>query len=149
MTSFCEGENTSPGSTQSHSDKRCHQLAALPAALVGRGKLVGGRGSVALNKSLKGTLQHLMRKKAPSLPLRSAVNYRETCAVTPSSQWILIKPSGHLFIAEQEVPVFVRVCWTKLWLCTEDSIFMTLLLILYVLCRYPPPFFFFYLFSLF
>lgn len=43
-------------------------------------------GSVAVNKSLKGTLQHLMRKKALSLPLRSAVNYRETCAVTPSSQ---------------------------------------------------------------
>lgn len=83
-----------------------------------------------------------MRKKAPSLPLRSAVNYIETCAVTPSSQWILIKPSGHLFVAEQEVPVFVRVCRTKLWLCTEDSIFMTLLLILYVLCRYPPPLFF-------
>ena len=89
-----------------------------------------------------------MRKKAPSLPLKSAVNYRETCAVTPSSQWILIKPTGHLFRSRTRSSsffgFFLRVCRTKLWLCTDDSIFMTLLLILYVLCRYSPlPFFFF------
>lgn len=60
---------------------------SLPAALVGEESWGG------VNKSLKGTLQHLMRKKATSLLLKSAVN----CS--------LIKPSGHLFAAEQKVPV--------------------------------------------
>lgn len=86
MTSFREEENTSPGSTQSCSDKaagscqptgsRDEEESWEPVVVVG--------GWVT--KSLKGTLlQHLMRKKGASPPLKSAVNYSQTGALTASS----------------------------------------------------------------
>lgn len=87
MTSFREEENTSPGSTQSCSDKAagsCQPTGSLdeeegwePVVPVP----VGG-----VTKSLKGTLlQHLMRKKGASPPLKSAVNCSQTGALTASS----------------------------------------------------------------
>lgn len=85
MTSFCEEENTSPGSTQSYSDKAA--VGLQPTGFVDEEKswepvLMGGW----VNKSLKGTLLlHLMRKKGTSPLLKSVVNYSQTCAVTASS----------------------------------------------------------------
>lgn len=94
MTSFCEEKNTSPDSTQRNSDKGA--ISWQPTCCTSWG--------VALNKSLKGTLQYLLRKKAASLLLKSAVN-----DWVKNVQWLLLvdeflkNPNGHLFVVEQEV----------------------------------------------
>lgn len=73
----------SPGSPQSYSDKA--SISRQPTCFIVVEESWGGGGGV-VNKSLKGTRQHLMRKRNTSPLLKSAVNYNETCAVTPSFQ---------------------------------------------------------------
>lgn len=84
--------------SRSHAEllrQSCHQLAAN--WLCGWGGKLGAGADGGVNRSLKGTVQHLMRKKGTSPLLKSAVNYSETCAVTAAS-WILMlrTQSGHL-----------------------------------------------------